>query len=204
LLVLIRFLLNVTGCFRATLLPFILKDSFEQKSINKDIDMIRQAKKADAKQILILSETLAKETHFMLREAGEDALSIGEQEAILTDFSNSNRKVFWIIEIQGEIVGLCVGIGSLARRNQHNLYCVMGILQQHTGRGLGRKLLEALESWAEMANFSRLELTVMKHNKIARALYLSHGFEEEGLKRQSLKLEGEYVDEVYMSKLLSK
>lgn len=166
--------------------------------------MIRQAKVADAKQILILSEQLAKETNFMLREAGEESLSLAEQEAILTDFLTSTHRVFWIIEIQNDIVGLCVGIGSLARRNQHNLYCVMGILQGHTGQGLGRKLLNAFEGWAHEAGFTRLELTVMQHNKVARALYLSHGFEEEGLKRQSLKVEGEYVNEIYMSKLLSK
>jgi len=164
--------------------------------------MIRQAKVADAQQILNLSKQLATETDFMLREVGEENLTFTEQETILSGFVKSTNKVFWVLEVEGQIVGLCLGIGSLARRNQHNLYCVMGILHAYTGQGLGRKLLEALEGWAQDAEFSRLELTVMIQNKIARRLYLSYGFEEEGIKRQSLKVDGQYVDEVYMSKLL--
>lgn len=165
--------------------------------------MIRQARVADAKHILILREQLAQETDFMLHEVDEGTLSITEQEAILADFISSSNKVFWVVEIQQVIVGFCVGIGSIARRNQHNLYCVMGILQRYTGQGLGRELLRALENWAQVSGFSRLELTVMFHNQAARGLYLSQGFEEEGIKRQSLNINGQYVDEVYMSKLLA-
>lgn len=164
--------------------------------------MIRQAKVADAQSILTLSQALSQETDFMLHEAGEGVLTLSQQEALLTDFKTSQTKVFWVVEIEGKIVGLCLGIGSLARRNKHNLYCVMGIQQAYTGQGLGRKLLQALESWAQAQDFTRLELTVMAHNDKARRLYLAYGFEEEGVKRQSLKIAGEYVDEIYMSKLL--
>ncbi len=43
----------------------------------------------------------------------------------------------------------------------------------------------------------------MAHNHKARKLYLKQGFEEEGIKRQSLKVDGHYVDEIYMSKLFA-
>ena len=43
----------------------------------------------------------------------------------------------------------------------------------------------------------------MTHNESAKRLYLSRGFEIEGTKRNSLRIDGEYVDEFYMSKLLS-
>ncbi len=164
--------------------------------------MIRRVKVADAQQILNLSKQLVTETDFMLHEVGEENLTLAEQEIILSDFVNSSNKAFWVLEVEAQIVGLCVGIGGRVRRNQHNLYCVMGILQAYTGQGLGRKLLETLEGWAHNSGHTRLELTVMFHNKAARGLYLSQGFEEEGVKRQSLKIEGDFVDEIYMSKLL--
>ena len=164
--------------------------------------MIRQAKVADAQQIIKLAEQLAHETDFMLREVGEEVLSLAAQEALLSDFIAHGNKVFFVLEKQDQIVGLCVGSGGFARRNKHNLYCVMGILQSHTGQGFGRALLNQLEEWAKAAEFTRLELTVMMHNDIARRLYLSFGFEEEGIKRRSLYIKGQYVDEVYMSKLL--
>lgn len=164
--------------------------------------MIRQAKVADAKHILNLSEKLAKESHFMLHEVGEQQLSLKQQESILSDFLYSNSKVYWVIEIASQIVGFCLGVGSSARRNKHNLYCVMGIELAYTGKGLGRALLKSLELWASKHGFTRLELTVMAHNHNAIKLYLSHGFEQEGIKRRSLKMGDEYVDEIYMSKLL--
>lgn len=165
--------------------------------------MIRQAKMADAQGILTLRETLVTETQFMLHEPGEEAFNLSNQEAILADFISSTHKVFWVVEMEGAIVGFCVGLGSLAKRNKHNLYCVMGVLQAYTGQGLGALLLDALESWAQSAGFSRIELTVMAHNHKARKLYLKQGFEEEGIKRQSLKVDGHYVDEIYMSKLFA-
>lgn len=165
--------------------------------------MIRQAKKSDAKQILSLSEKLAQESNFMLHEVGEQQLTLAQQESILSDFTLSNSKAFWVLEVDSSIVGFCIGVGSIAKRNKHNLYCVMGIQTAYTGKGLGRELLSSLESWAAQHGFTRLELTVMAHNHKAIKLYLSHGFEQEGIKRQSLKIESEYVDEIYMSKLLT-
>lgn len=48
----------------------------------------------------------------------------------------------------------------------------------------------------------RLELTVLCTNKIALNLYKKSGFEIEGTKRKSMYIDGEYVDEYYMSKII--
>ena len=79
----------------------------------------------------------------------------------------------------------------------------MGVLEARTGRGAGRALLTALEAWARANGIHRLELTVQAHNHRAIALYEKCGFEREGLKRHSLKIDGTYVDEYYLSKLLA-
>ena len=62
--------------------------------------------------------------------------------------------------------------------------------------------MQALESWAMENNCHRLELTVMSHNERAVALYTKCGFEREGVKRDSLFVNGKYVNEYYMSKLI--
>ena len=58
-----------------------------------------------------------------------------------------------------------------------------------------------LETWARQHQCTRMELTVMVHNERAKRLYLARGFEVEGTKRNSLKVDGKYVDELYMSTL---
>ena len=47
-----------------------------------------------------------------------------------------------------------------------------------------------------------LELTVMTHNTAGIALYKKQGFAIEGTKRHSLLINGQFIDEFYMSKLL--
>jgi len=63
-------------------------------------------------------------------------------------------------------------------------------------------LLE-LERWAKKNNLHRLELTVMAHNEAALALYKKMGFEIEGRKKHTLFINGSFVDEYCMAKLLS-
>lgn len=42
----------------------------------------------------------------------------------------------------------------------------------------------------------------MQHNARAVGLYLAQGFEPEGLRRHSLKVNGRFVNELYMAKML--
>jgi RimJ/RimL family protein N-acetyltransferase len=79
---------------------------------------------------------------------------------------------------------------------------VIGILEQFTGKGIGTQLFQMLEAWARSNDIHRLELTVMTHNERAIALYKKMGFEIEGIKKHSLFVNGEYVDEYYMAKLI--
>jgi RimJ/RimL family protein N-acetyltransferase len=63
-------------------------------------------------------------------------------------------------------------------------------------------MLSKLEQWAEGIGIRRLELTVMTHNERAVGLYKKIGFEVEGLRKDSLYVDGRYVDEYSMAKLL--
>ena len=59
-----------------------------------------------------------------------------------------------------------------------------------------------MQAWAEKQGLHRLELTVMEHNLVAIALYQRMGFEKEGLKRDSIKIDGDTINEWLMAKLL--
>jgi RimJ/RimL family protein N-acetyltransferase len=49
----------------------------------------------------------------------------------------------------------------------------------------------------------RIDLTVMAHNARAKRLYDAMGYFEEGVNRDSLYVDGRFVDEIMMAKLLS-
>lgn len=92
--------------------------------------------------------------------------------------------------------------GGSVRRNRHSAYIVIGILKQYQGQGIGAALFRELDRWARDTEIVRLELTVMAHNELAISLYFKNGFEIEGTKRKSLMIDGQWVDEYYMSKIL--
>jgi RimJ/RimL family protein N-acetyltransferase len=73
---------------------------------------------------------------------------------------------------------------------------------EFSGRGIGKRLLDGLERWAQTAGVHRLELTVMAHNEQALALYRRVGFTAEGTRRDAIRLSGGFVDELWMAKLV--
>ncbi|UTM58497.1 GNAT family N-acetyltransferase [Photobacterium sp. CCB-ST2H9] len=164
---------------------------------------IRPVSTSDAEALVALFYTLDEETAFMLFEPGERQLTVAQQSDHIKAFTGSRQQVMFVAEAEdNQIAGFVVGIGGHANRNRHAMYCVIGVRQTYQGKGLGRKLLCALETWAESHAFHRLELTVMAHNTVARQLYVSAGFQEEGVKRDSMRVDGALFDEIYMAKLL--
>ena len=163
---------------------------------------IRHAEVSDAKSLLELFKQIDTETNFMLLEPDERTTTIEDQKKIIQDFAKSNTKAMIVAEENDDLLGFIIGVGNTTRRNRHSLYCVIGLIQSATGQRLGNQLLSNLEKWATLHGITRLELTVLCHNTRAIRLYKKFGFEVEGTKRHSLKIDGEYFDEFLMSKLL--
>ena len=167
---------------------------------------IREVQRDDAAHLLAFLHLLDSETKFMMHEPGERTETEEEQTALVEEFIAHPAKVMFVAVDDGspEIGGYIMGIGGEYARNRHSLWCAMGVRRASAGRGVGTRLLERLESWARERAFHRIELTVMEHNERAIGLYTKCGFETEGTKRDYLLIDGAYVNELYMSKLLSK
>ncbi|WP_443089171.1 GNAT family N-acetyltransferase [Xylophilus sp.] len=70
------------------------------------------------------------------------------------------------------------------------------------GPGPGHEPAAPARQWAAQAGIRRLELTVVASNRRAIALYERAGFAREGVRRQSLFIDGGYVNELHMALLL--
>ncbi|MEU6988870.1 GNAT family N-acetyltransferase [Streptomyces sp. NPDC046324] len=79
---------------------------------------------------------------------------------------------------------------------------VAGVRADHSGRGLGRALMQTAIREAGSRGMGRLELTVMEHNHRALGLYLGCGFQVEGLRRAALDVDDRRISEYYMGLLL--
>ena len=165
---------------------------------------IRNAQISDSALLITLYKSLDQESSFMLLEPNERDLSLENQENQMVNFVDSNSQVMFVKENEStELVGFVVGVAGNFIRNKHVLYCVIGVMEQYHAKGIGRSLLMSLEKWANSHCIHRMELTVMEHNEKAIGLYESFGFIREGIKRDSICISGSFINEVYMSKLLS-
>lgn len=164
--------------------------------------LIRTITVQDAAAFLALTKRLDEESKLMLLEPGERTTTLEQQQQRIEELLGSRASMIFVAEDEDGLAGYLGAYGADARRARHCLYIVIGILQRFSGQGIGTRLFAELDEWAAQQQIHRLELTVMAHNVRALALYKKAGFEIEGLKRHSLEVDGSYVDEYYMAKLL--
>jgi RimJ/RimL family protein N-acetyltransferase len=163
---------------------------------------IREIHEGDAEAFLDLMTRIDAETDFMLLEAGERATTVVEQRERIKDVLSKQNQTILVATYAKQLVGYLLAIGGEARRIRHRAYVVVGVLQAFTGRQIGTRLFTALESWARLHGIERLELTVRTDNQRGTALYRKMGFEIEGVRWRSLKVNGAYVSEYHMAKIL--
>lgn len=164
--------------------------------------LIREIGLDDAEKLANLMKQVEYDAQYMLFESGERNIKPEQLDKMIEVMKSNSNSTILVAEINNELVGYLIAKGDNANRKRHSVYLVIGILTQYRGMGLGTKLFEELEEWANEHNIHRLELTVVTRNDAGVQLYKKAGFDIEGTKRHALYIDGEFVDEYYMSKLL--
>ncbi len=80
----------------------------------------------------------------------------------------------------------------------------VGVEARYRGRGIGTALIAAVIERAKAAGLTRVELTVREGNQRAAALYEKLGFVREGLKRNAVRVDGQYENLIAMAMLLER
>ncbi|AJD89634.1 GCN5 family N-acetyltransferase [Jeotgalibacillus malaysiensis] len=164
--------------------------------------LIREIETKDAENFRLLIQQVESQSEFMMMESGERQTTSEQQLRQIESLKKQANSTVLVAEDEDQLTGYLFAIGGSSRRNSHAAYLVIGILTEYRAKGVGTQLFQQLEKWAAAQGISRLELTVVIENEAGLALYKKQGFEVEGTKRQSLKINGSLVDEYYMSKLL--
>lgn len=115
--------------------------------------------------------------------------------------SQSETGLFVVAEQDGTLVGHAILDPLKLAVTAHVVVLTIAVHAGYQGRGVGRKLMEHLISWARAnPKVDKFELQVRSSNERAIALYKSLGFKEEGRKTRRLKYgPGSYLDDIYMA-----
>ncbi|WP_165978245.1 GNAT family N-acetyltransferase [Actinomadura darangshiensis] len=152
---------------------------------------IRASTAEEGDALAELRRALDAETAFMLAEPGERGSELPDQ---------SYR---FVADDGGRLVGVIDVFALRWRRARGRGAIVLGVRASAQGQGVGRALLNEAIAEARRRAMWRLELTTMRHNQVALGLYEACGFEVEGVRRSSVRMDGGFVDEVYMGLVLA-
>ncbi|MFN2747298.1 GNAT family N-acetyltransferase [Bacillus sp. z60-18] len=162
---------------------------------------IRKINISDAEQFLKLCQTLDEESEFMMYEPGERLTTIERQREQIRSMLAGSSQIL-VASAGGSLIGHITAVRGQANRTRHRAHIVIGIRKAYRGQGIGTHLFLALEKWACEEKLHRLELTVMSHNQTAVKLYQKIGFSIEGTRKHAMMVNGTYVDEYFMAKLI--
>lgn len=107
----------------------------------------------------------------------------------------------FVATLDGQLVGMA-GLHVNSRKARHTGSLGIMVHDQFQGRGIGRKLMEALLDTADnYLGLVRVELEVYPDNARAIRLYEDLGFEHEGRKRKAVWRHGEHQDMLLMARV---
>lgn len=166
--------------------------------------VIRPIQVEDAEPFFDMMCLLDGETPFMMYEPDErekttDATELREK---INDAASMGDFLLIAEESDKNIVGYIWAERGRMNRILHTAYIVVGIREAYQHQGIGTRFFRELDEWARKNSIVRLELTVECANTAARHLYEKNGFVVEGRRMRSMKLGNDFVDELYMAKLL--
>ena len=165
---------------------------------------LRVIHETDAQAFLRLQEQMAEESPYTLHLPGERKTSIQDQREEIRDILSIPNQTILVVEDRDQLVGWLGAYGGGFSRIAHAVLLAVGVLEDYHRQGLGSWLFEEIEKWAWERKIRRMELLVAAINKPAIGLYRKMGFQIEGTKRDSYLMDGEFIDEYLMAKLLIK
>lgn len=159
--------------------------------------LVRDARAEDAAELVRLLDRVGQEEVYI---ADERALLTAEQEAAIIRQRNPELQVILLAEQRGQVAGSLEMIRGAVTKNAHTALFGMALHPEYRGRGLGEGLLRSAEQWARDVGVLKISLAVFATNERAIRLYQRVGYHEEGRRARQYRLNGQFVDEIWMAR----
>jgi hypothetical protein len=173
-----------------------IEEMLSSKQIN-----FRPALREDAPRWLDFLCKLDADTDYMLFEPGERDLSVVKCEQAIRRITDVRGAMLVLVEdATGDIVGHFKGDVLALERKSHVMSLSCALLKTHrgdTGRVLLRHFFDEVE---RQGVIRRIEGSVMANNVRMLLVGLSLGVVIEGLKRNSIQVNGQLIDEYAVAK----
>jgi L-amino acid N-acyltransferase YncA len=180
---------------------------------------VKQVKEVSAKHwgdIKVVEIVIRKATEMdigaiqiIYNEGIEDRIATLETEtknySYMKDWFDKHNERYQVIVAEEE--DRILGWASLNPYNNRAAYLGVAdlslyISRDSRGKGIGGKLLEAIQTIAKENEFHKIILFTFPFNQLGQGLYRNKGYREVGVYKNQGILDGQYVDVMAMEKLL--
>lgn len=161
---------------------------------------VRVAGHFDLTGLVGVIRSVAEEGTYIEAETVADV--IDHEEVVLRHNETGSRMVF-VATVEEDVVGWVHLDLPEAEKLRHTAVLTVGVLAEYRGKGIGDTLLARGVEWAGEHGFERLYNSVPASNERAIAFLEERGWETEAVRADHYKIDGEYVDEVMMARVLA-
>jgi RimJ/RimL family protein N-acetyltransferase len=165
---------------------------------------IRQAQPDDAGQLIAHVRRLIQEPGIQIPlHPDEFTLTTEQQRQMLSEALHSKSSVFLVADVDGQVIGEINCKRGARRAFDHAVTLGMSVCAKWRNKGVGSELMKEAVAWAKSSGaVARVELFVYANNAAAIHLYEKFGFEVEGRRRQAVRQDGRFIDDLVMARLL--
>lgn len=166
--------------------------------------IIRLAKPDDAGSLLVLNRAVIEDGRGVVMSLDDLPSLEDKAQGII----NNDDRLHLVAVEETVIIGEAICKRFAPKTTRHAVMLAIEVHPRHQRQGIGRRLMDALLAWCESFDedeskrVHRIELYVRADNHRALSLYRSLGFEQEGVRRNFIRLEnGSFVDDLTFAKL---
>lgn len=156
---------------------------------------IRPAEGKDAVQITTAVKEIIDAGEFIQKDQPRTL----EEEIEFINHVKQNGHMYVVAEVEGKVVGIARVLRGEIHMKRHTGLFRTWIVSQAQGMGIGKQFMEYTLNWCRRNELRKLCLTVFASNPVAFELYKKVGFKEEGIYKEQAYINGEYIDEIFMS-----
>ncbi len=158
--------------------------------------VIRQIREEDVPSLNAAVGIVARERRYLYLT---DTPPIAETAAIVAQAVRDGAPHHVLVD-GDRIVGWCNILPPPRPVRAHAGIVAMGLLPKWRDKGWGTRLMQSALAAADTFGLTRIELTVYANNPRAQALYRKLDFVQEGIKRDSVLMDGVLLDEIMMAR----
>lgn len=171
--------------------------------INGEKLIIRRSKKSDANALVDYINSVAGETDYLSFGVGEFGMTVQQEEDYIENTSKKENALSLVAEINGKVVANLNFSGGARRRVSHVGEFGISVQKEYWGYGIGEELIRYLIDWSKSSGVIRkINLRARTDNARGIRLYKKLGFEEEGILKRDLMIDGVFYDSLCMGLLI--